>query len=159
MSRHSFSILAENTLIMPTFIPELNHRPKSDGTFTIMIRVTAHRKTARIAIGYSIKNEQWNSRLRQVRSNHPNHAVLNQRISLKIRELERVSISLGQDISAHRIIDSLNVQDHLVVELFDELEKEFTDNEEIVINEIVNFDNKTSKYYKNYLLCKKIKVL
>lgn len=57
-----------------------------DGTLPITLRITKDRKTSFIYLGYSIREEEWDSDTQRVKKTHPNHARLNNLIIKRLAE-------------------------------------------------------------------------
>lgn len=85
---------------MATFKPILNPKPKKDGTYAILIRITENRKHKYISIPYSIPEKDWyayknpkavtkqnNAGIKQyIKKSHLQHAVINKYLHDKIIE-------------------------------------------------------------------------
>lgn len=74
---------------MATFKAVINNKPKQDGTYTIMLRITENRKVNYISISEFVKKSDWNpigNNGKYVRQSHPRHAFINSLIEEKIKE-------------------------------------------------------------------------
>jgi integrase/recombinase XerD len=73
-----------------TFKAVLNNKPNSDGTYSILIRITKNRKPRYASLGYSVKLSDWNedNKEKPVRSSDKRASVINAKIKAKIAEAE-----------------------------------------------------------------------
>ncbi|MBF8962954.1 site-specific integrase [Pontibacter sp. FD36] len=81
-----------------TYKPILNNKPKADGTYTIMIRITTAKKHKYIAVGHSVKKQDWNAATqngRYVKSSNILHKVINTAIDNKLIELKTLASELS----------------------------------------------------------------
>ena len=78
---------------MATFTPELSPKINKKGESSVRIRVTAQGDTSRIGCGFRIDRNDWNPKKGIVRASHPNHKILNQRISEKLAEVQAKSLT------------------------------------------------------------------
>lgn len=78
---------------MATFTPELSPKTNKKGESSVRIRVTAQGDTSRIGCGFRIDRNDWNPKKGIVRASHPNHKILNQRISEKLAEVQAKSLT------------------------------------------------------------------
>ncbi len=77
---------------MPTFNVEINSKPKQDGRYTILIRITHNRKHKRIALGKFIPKQYFNKGAtfgHWIRQSYPNAKQLNKLIKHRISELDQ----------------------------------------------------------------------
>ncbi len=80
-----------------------NKKPKADGTYSVIIRVTENRKHKYFGLSHSVKESQWNSNPRvgndgipqYVRKSHPSHKTINKAIYEKIEEMRAQINSLS----------------------------------------------------------------
>jgi integrase/recombinase XerD len=78
---------------MATFKAVLNNKPKADGTYTIMIRITQNRKIKHIAVGYAVKKDDWNELKGEVRKSNKLHKVINNAIEQIIIDAKQIATS------------------------------------------------------------------
>ena len=84
-----------------TYKAVLGNKTNSDGTKTVMIRITKDRKPAYYAPGVRITPAHWNPKATYekstwIRNTHPMHAVYNNTIKIKIQTAERHVMTLDQ---------------------------------------------------------------
>jgi integrase len=79
---------------MASFSIELNSKPvRNTGEYTLLLRITIHRKHARIKLNYAIQKKHFNPNPKEykyVRTSNPKHAVINNHIDSKIQEAKDV---------------------------------------------------------------------
>ena len=76
---------------MATFNFELNNKPNRLGKYTVLIRIYHDKKTKRIKTSVSLESKsQWNSKKQEVRSSHPDHAILNETLRIEKAKAEQV---------------------------------------------------------------------
>lgn len=63
-----------------TFHIELGNKPKSDGAFSLYLRITQNRKLRRIYTGFDIPLKDWNPKKKEVRKSNVLYAKINSRI-------------------------------------------------------------------------------
>lgn len=85
---------------MATYKAVLNNKPKSDKTYTILIRITHNRKLKHISVGHSVKEKDFNPNKNDawVKSSYPDSEIINQAISNKIHEAKEYVSKLPSDI-------------------------------------------------------------
>lgn len=88
-----------NQKIMVTYKVLLDERRvKSDGTFSVIIRITSNRKASTISSGVTIKKELWNSDQNQVKPEHPSYKLLNKKITEQYLKIQKAVLELeGED--------------------------------------------------------------
>lgn len=72
----------------------LRAKSNKDGTMPIALRITKNRKSSFIHLGYSIKEDDWDSLNQRVKKSHPNHARLNNFLIKKLSEATDGSLEL-----------------------------------------------------------------
>jgi len=99
-------------------------KPKADGTFLIMFRITQIKKVYYLSAGYSIKIENWNEANRNVNKNHPNAQSINASIAKRYCEIQKAIIQLDDEdlFSIDALKDKLG--NKTIIVSF----KDFTDN-------------------------------
>lgn len=70
------------------------HQPLKNGTCPIRLRITKDRRSSYKAIGYSVKEADWDKRQGKVKKSHPNSVRLNNLITQRILEAQSASIEL-----------------------------------------------------------------
>jgi integrase len=97
-----------------TFKPEINNKPKKDGTCLIMLRITENRKIKRISTGIFLKFDEFNKEAdygKWIRKSNPNHKKLNSDIEDFIEKAKKASKTIeknNQIVSAKSIINEVN---------------------------------------------------
>ena len=84
----------------------LYSRANKEGKYPLAIRITKDRKYSLVFIGQAIDKNQWNSKERKVKKNHPNAARLNALLEKKISEINKAHLTSAledQDASAGEI--------------------------------------------------------
>jgi integrase len=74
---------------MATFKATLNNKPKADGTYTIMLRITENRKVKYVSLSEYVKKLDWNPNPKNgnyVRQANPSFQAINKRIEQRINE-------------------------------------------------------------------------
>lgn len=64
----------------------LYSRPKADGTYPLAVRITKHRKSSYLFLGYLLREDQWDEANHKVRKSHPNSVRLNNLLAQKLAE-------------------------------------------------------------------------
>ena len=79
---------------MISFNIELNSKPiKGSREHKLLLRITVNRKHTRIGLIYSVLPNQYNpngKKLNYIRSNHPKHKWLNQKLDDKIQQVKEL---------------------------------------------------------------------
>ena len=87
-------------------------RVKSDGTFSVIIRITNNRRSSTINSGISIKKELWNDDKNQVKPEHPNSKLLNKRVTEQYLKIQKAVLELDEDFTfdglKERLSEKLN---------------------------------------------------
>ncbi len=101
---------------MASYKIELNSRPnKGSQEHKIMLRITAERKHARMALDYSVKKSQFilnpKEQYRHIRQNNPKHAIINSHINDKIQEAKDVAEVLKKE---GKVITSNTIKQRMV---------------------------------------------
>ena len=88
----------------------LNHKPKADGTFTIMLRITHNRKIKYRALGYSVKESDFNPQKEMVRKSNPKYKIINEVINSEKSKAEQI---VGESVINHKPLSSEIIQNGL----------------------------------------------
>ncbi|HAL82765.1 MAG TPA: hypothetical protein DCO83_11440 [Mucilaginibacter sp.] len=85
-------------------------RPKSDGTYAVIIRTTFNRKSSTSNTGVWIQKEFWCDNKSNVISTHPNHKLLNKKITEVYLKVQKSVIELEaeEDFSFDGLKDQLD---------------------------------------------------
>lgn len=99
-----------------TVKPELRDRPKKDGTYQVVLRITKDRKHTRDKLNINVKKTDWNGIAgKWIAKKHPNHKKLNITIQEKITEYENKYLELEKeqgDVELIELYNDIN-KDHL----------------------------------------------
>lgn len=148
---------------MATFKAILNNKPKADGTYSILLRITEKRKLKHIGIGYSINKKNWNENASFEKSNwvsktNPQYKVINSTIKNKISEASNIELNLtvnNQTFSSSILQKSLKGEiSKSFLSYADSLLKQYEQNKSVVYHKILKttlFKLKT--YLKGKDLC------
>jgi site-specific recombinase XerD len=71
-----------------TFKPVLNSKPKQNGTYAILIRITLDRQRKSVNTGEAVKKSEFNAKKGKVRASNDFHESINNSISDKIKAAE-----------------------------------------------------------------------
>ena len=71
----------------------LRNRPKKDGTYPLIVRVTKDRKSSIISLGQSVEKKYWDGANRRVRKSHPNSMRMNAFLVKKLSEINDVYLT------------------------------------------------------------------
>ncbi|SEA17666.1 site-specific integrase [Pedobacter hartonius] len=74
-----------------------NRKEKADGTCPIYYRITEQRKASYISTGFSVQEEHWNEKERTVIKKHPNAQFINNSISKRYSEIQKIIIQLEDE--------------------------------------------------------------
>jgi integrase/recombinase XerD len=89
---------SHNSQIMVTYKVLLDtRRAKSDGTYSVIIRITFNRKSSTINTGVFIHRESWNESKNNVVSTHPNQGILNKKITEEYLRIQKAVIDLESE--------------------------------------------------------------
>jgi len=72
----------------------LRQKPNKEGQFPLILRITKHRKTSIIYLGYYLKEEDWDEEKQRVKKSHPNSARLNNFLLKKLAEANEHALEL-----------------------------------------------------------------
>jgi len=101
-------------------------RVKSDGIYTVVVRIINDKANTTISTGVRIKEEYWDVSAQQVNNQHPNFQQLNQSISAVYLKIQKV---------IHKLIDANEFS-------FEALKKELSDKPKSMPVTFKNFSNK-----------------
>lgn len=87
-------IRSRNNINTFTFTVELNHKPKADGNYALLLRITEDRKIKRIYTGFDIPKKDWNLKKKEVRRSHPLYSQINKRIE----EIKAQAVTIKAEI-------------------------------------------------------------
>jgi integrase len=97
-----------------TYKPEINTKPKKDGTCLIMLRITENRKKKRISTGVFVPFNSFNNEAKAenwIRKSNPNHKALNTEIVKFIEKVKEAKTNIEKNkqiVSAKSIINEVN---------------------------------------------------
>ncbi len=100
-----------NTQIMVTYKVLLDERrAKSDGTYSIIIRITCDRKISTINAGACIQKEYWDVKNSNVKSQHPNAQLLNKKVTEFYLNVQKLVLQLEgeESFSLEALKDRIN---------------------------------------------------
>jgi Arm DNA-binding domain len=69
-------------------------RAKAGGTYTILFRITNRKEVKYLPFGVSIFQNQWDEKSSSLSRRHPNASVLNESLSKRFYELQKVIVAL-----------------------------------------------------------------
>ena len=72
-----------------TFKAVLNNKPKADGSYSILIRITLDRKRKYVNTGEAVKKSEFNEKKGEVRKSHPSHESINASIQAKVNQVKK----------------------------------------------------------------------
>ena len=78
-------------------------RPKSDGTFNIIFRITHQRRVHTINSGISIAKSMWNAKKNTISAAHPNSTLLNIQLNEQYYKIQRILLELGEEFAIYRL--------------------------------------------------------
>jgi len=69
-------------------------RPKSDGTFAIMFRITNHKQVNYLSFGVSATQAQWDEKSGLMSKQHPNAKSINASLNKRFYEIQKAILAL-----------------------------------------------------------------
>ncbi|WP_428330657.1 phage integrase SAM-like domain and Arm DNA-binding domain-containing protein [Mucilaginibacter sp.] len=72
-------------------------RPKSDSTYSVIIRITFNRKSSTINTGVFVLREFWSETKNNIAASHPNHGILNKKITEEYLRIQKAVIDLESE--------------------------------------------------------------
>jgi integrase/recombinase XerD len=72
-------------------------RAKSDGTYSIIIRITCDRKVSTINSGVHIQKEYWDNKNQSIKSTHPNVQLLNKKVTEFYLKIQKAVLELENE--------------------------------------------------------------
>jgi integrase/recombinase XerD len=72
-------------------------RAKSDGTYSVIIRITFNRKSSTVNTGVFLYKEFWNESKNNVSTRHPNHGILNKKITEEYLRIQKAVVDLESE--------------------------------------------------------------
>ncbi len=88
-------------IIMPSYNIELNNKPiRGSNEYTLLLRITADRKHARLKLDYAVQEKHFNPNPKQnlyVRSSNSKHKTINGHIDEQIQKAKDAAKALGHD--------------------------------------------------------------
>lgn len=83
-------------------------RPKTDGTFPIVLRVTHHQKVAQISTGFSVKESDWNDEARCIKPSFKGTQSVT-RLNNQLQKKKSNALDLIAKLDEHRTLDTFSV--------------------------------------------------
>jgi site-specific recombinase XerD len=74
-----------------------NRKPKTNGIYSVVVRITFNRKITTLTTGVRISQTQWNETTSQVLQAHPNFQLLNKTITEFYLKVQKVTLQLESD--------------------------------------------------------------
>ncbi|MGZ3764926.1 MAG: phage integrase SAM-like domain and Arm DNA-binding domain-containing protein [Mucilaginibacter sp.] len=72
-------------------------RPKSDGTYPVMFRITNHKQVNYLSFGVSVTQAQWDDKSGLMSQKHPNAKSINASLSKRFYEIQKAILKLDDD--------------------------------------------------------------
>lgn len=69
-------------------------KSKSDGEIPMYLRITKDRRAKFISLGISLHPDYWNAKEKQVKTSHPNSAYLNNYLTKKIFDAQKITLEM-----------------------------------------------------------------
>ena len=88
-------------------------RPKKDKTFPLVLRISVNGKSRDIPLGYSIAEEEWNTRTQSIKKSAPSQEILNARIKeLRVKYLGKI---LEYESANQHPISAQELKNHIIL--------------------------------------------
>ena len=92
-----------------TFKAFLNERrQKTDGTFPLVLRITANRDKKELPLNIFLQAKEWDKNNNKIKPNHPNARLINQKISQTLNEIQEVVLKLEASRPVFTVLDVVN---------------------------------------------------